>query len=53
MLWFCLKQPARPWWLMPAAVELGLYAVSPLNFAIRFVGVLDDLIIVPLVALDA
>jgi len=48
MLWFFLKHPARPCWLIPAAAGLGLYVVSPLNFATPFVGVLDDLILVPL-----
>lgn len=48
MLWYALKQPARPGWLLPVAVGLGLYAVSPLNFAIPIVGVIDDFVVVPL-----
>ena len=48
MLWFVLNHPARPGWVMPVAVGLGLYALSPLNFAIPLIGVLDDFVIVPL-----
>ena len=47
-LWFVLRHPARPGWLIPIAVLLGLYALSPLNFVVPVVGVLDDFVIVPL-----
>jgi uncharacterized membrane protein YkvA (DUF1232 family) len=47
-LWFALRHPARPGWLLPIAIGLGLYALSPLNFAVPLVGVMDDLVIVPL-----
>lgn len=48
LLWFTLKHPARPGWLLPITVLLGIYALSPLNFAIPVIGILDDLVIVPL-----
>jgi uncharacterized membrane protein YkvA (DUF1232 family) len=48
MLWHALKHPSRPGWLLPAVGLLGLYAVSPLNLAIPVVGIVDDLVLVPL-----
>ncbi len=47
-LWFALRHPGRPGWLLPISIGLGLYALSPLNFALPLVGVMDDLVIVPL-----
>ncbi len=32
LLWFAARHPLRPGWLIPAAVMLALYAVSPVNF---------------------
>jgi uncharacterized membrane protein YkvA (DUF1232 family) len=49
LLWFALRHPDRPVWLLPAAAVLALYAIEPMNFAIPFVGVLDDFVILPLV----
>lgn len=49
ILWFALRHPARPGWLLPAAIVLGLYAASPFNFAIPLLGAVDDLVLVPLV----
>jgi uncharacterized membrane protein YkvA (DUF1232 family) len=49
LLWFALRHPHRPVWLWPAAVVIGLYALEPLNFAIPMLGVVDDLVLVPLV----
>lgn len=48
LLWFAIKHPARPGWLLPATVILGLYALSPLNFAIPLLGIVDDMVLVPL-----
>jgi uncharacterized membrane protein YkvA (DUF1232 family) len=48
ILWFVLRHPSRPSWLLPVTVVLGLFAISPFNFALPFLGVLDDLLIVPL-----
>jgi uncharacterized membrane protein YkvA (DUF1232 family) len=47
-LWFALRHPARPVWLLPAAALLVLYAIEPLNFALPLFGVVDDLVILPL-----
>ena len=49
LLWFALSHPSRPGWLIPAAGLLLLYAVEPLNFAIPLVGLVDDMVLVPLV----
>jgi uncharacterized membrane protein YkvA (DUF1232 family) len=48
LLWFALWHRSRPMWLWPVAVILGLYALDPVNFAIPFAGLIDDLILVPL-----
>jgi uncharacterized membrane protein YkvA (DUF1232 family) len=48
-LWFALRHPLRPRWLWPAALVLTTYALSPVNFAMPLIGVIDDMIIVPLV----
>lgn len=48
LLWFALKHPMRPGWLLPAAVALGLYAIAPWNIAIPVLGIVDDLVLVPL-----
>ncbi len=49
LLWFALKHHDRPVWLMPASVVLALYAVEPFNLAIPLLGVVDDMVLVPLV----
>ena len=49
LLWFALCHPSRPGWLIPVAGLLLLYAVEPFNFAIPLVGLVDDLVLVPLV----
>ena len=46
---FSLRHPRRPFWLLPAIVLLGLYALEPVNFEVPFVGVVDDFVLVPLV----
>lgn len=48
LLWFALKHKERPKWLVPAAVLLTLYAFSPLNFAIPIIGIVDDMVLVPM-----
>ncbi|MDQ6628662.1 MAG: hypothetical protein M3Z29_09480 [Pseudomonadota bacterium] len=49
LLWFALRHPDRPGWLLPASALLGLYALEPMNFAIPLLGVVDDFVLVPLV----
>lgn len=48
LLWFGLRHPRRPIWLWPVAVALGLYALDPVNFALPLAGVVDDLVLIPL-----
>jgi uncharacterized membrane protein YkvA (DUF1232 family) len=48
LLWFALRHPRRPIWLWPVVVALGLYALDPVNFALPFAGVIDDLVLLPL-----
>jgi uncharacterized membrane protein YkvA (DUF1232 family) len=49
LLWFALRHRNRPVWLWPAAAVLALYALEPANFVVPALGVLDDLVLVPLV----
>jgi uncharacterized membrane protein YkvA (DUF1232 family) len=50
-LWYALRHPAAPRWLKVGAVLIVLYVLSPIDLipdAIPFVGVMDDLVLVPL-----
>ncbi len=48
LLWFALRHDQRPGWLLPATGALLLYALAPFNLAIPALGVVDDLVLVPL-----
>ena len=48
LVWFALRHPSRPIWLLPVVAILGFYALEPLNFAIPLLGVVDDFILLPL-----
>jgi uncharacterized membrane protein YkvA (DUF1232 family) len=48
LLWYALKHPGRPIWLLPVAAVLGLYALDPANFALPLLGAVDDLVLLPL-----
>ena len=48
LLWYALRHPRRPAWLLPASLLLALYAIQPFNFALPVLGVVDDLVLVPL-----
>ncbi|HVC31564.1 MAG TPA: hypothetical protein VND24_10285 [Steroidobacteraceae bacterium] len=48
LLWFALWHHRRPIWLWPVAVVLGLYALDPVNFVLPFAGLVDDLVLIPL-----
>jgi uncharacterized membrane protein YkvA (DUF1232 family) len=48
LLWVAMRHPNRPGWLLPATVALGLFALDPFNFAIPVLGVVDDLLLLPL-----
>jgi uncharacterized membrane protein YkvA (DUF1232 family) len=48
VIWYALHHARRPVWLWPAVVVLGCYALEPFNFEIPVLGVVDDLILLPL-----
>lgn len=48
ILWQALVQPTRPRWLVPATIALAIFALEPVNFALPLVGVVDDLVVLPL-----
>lgn len=48
LLWFALRHPSRPVWLLPAAGLLVLFALEPANFAIPLLGAVDDLVLLPI-----
>lgn len=50
-LWFALRHPAAPGWLKWGTAMIALYLLSPIDLipeAIPFIGVVDDLVLVPL-----
>jgi uncharacterized membrane protein YkvA (DUF1232 family) len=50
-LWFALRHPQAPGWLKLGTALVALYLFSPIDLIpdfIPFVGVMDDLILVPL-----
>ncbi len=49
LLWFALRHPSRPAWLLPAAALLAFFALEPVNFAIPLVGAIDDFVLLPIV----
>lgn len=49
LLWFAIRHEQRPGWLLPALAGLALFAVEPANFALPVLGVVDELVLVPLV----
>jgi uncharacterized membrane protein YkvA (DUF1232 family) len=48
LLWMALRNPNRPRWLVPALIALGFFALEPFNFAIPFLGIVDDVFLLPL-----
>jgi uncharacterized membrane protein YkvA (DUF1232 family) len=49
LLWFALRHRDRPVWLLPVTLILGLYAIAPFNLAVPVLGVVDDMVLLPLV----
>ncbi len=49
LLWFALRHPSRPAWLLPAAGLLALFALEPVNFAIPLIGAIDDFVLLPII----
>lgn len=48
LLWSALRHRDRPVWLLPVSAILALYAVAPFNFVIPVLGVVDDMVLLPL-----
>lgn len=48
LLWFALRHPRRPPWLLPLALLLGTFALEPANFAIPLLGAVDNLVLLPI-----
>ena len=48
VLWMALRHPNRPRWLLPATIALAFFALEPFNFAIPFLGIVDDVFVLPL-----
>jgi uncharacterized membrane protein YkvA (DUF1232 family) len=49
LLWFALRHPNRPLWLLAATAVLACYALEPLNFAVPLFGIVDEFVLLPLV----
>ena len=50
-LWWALRDPRAPGWLKAATAGLVLYLLSPVDLlpdALPIVGVVDDLVLIPL-----
>ena len=50
-LWWALRDPRAPGWLKAATAGLVLYLLSPIDLlpdAIPFLGVMDDMVLLPL-----
>jgi uncharacterized membrane protein YkvA (DUF1232 family) len=48
LLLIALRRADRPWWLLPATLLLLIFALEPANFALPALGILDDLLVLPL-----
>jgi uncharacterized membrane protein YkvA (DUF1232 family) len=48
LIFAVLRSPNRPTWLVPAILALAVFGLDPLNLAIPVLGVVDDLILLPL-----
>ena len=51
LLWRALRHPQSPGWLKLGALGIALYLLSPIDLipdVIPFIGMLDDIVLVPL-----
>ena len=48
VLWFALSHRDRPRWLRPVTALMVLYAFAPFNFVLPVLGIIDDLVLIPL-----
>jgi uncharacterized membrane protein YkvA (DUF1232 family) len=49
LLWFAVRHEHRPTWLLPGLAAVTLLAVEPLNIAVPVFGVVDELVLLPLI----
>jgi uncharacterized membrane protein YkvA (DUF1232 family) len=47
-LWFAVRHSERPVWLLPATALLLFWAIDPLNLVLPVFGIVDELVLVPL-----
>jgi uncharacterized membrane protein YkvA (DUF1232 family) len=50
-LWFALRHPGAPGWLKLGTALIALYVLSPVDLLpdfLPFIGVVDDIVLVPL-----
>jgi uncharacterized membrane protein YkvA (DUF1232 family) len=48
LIWYALRHPERPFWLLPVAALLAVYALDPANLALPVLGFIDDFLLLPL-----
>jgi uncharacterized membrane protein YkvA (DUF1232 family) len=48
LILLALRRADRPWWLLPVVLLILFFALDPLNLAFPTLGILDDLIVLPL-----
>jgi uncharacterized membrane protein YkvA (DUF1232 family) len=48
LILLALRRQDRPWWLLPAVLLILFFALDPLNLEVPMLGILDDLIVLPL-----
>jgi uncharacterized membrane protein YkvA (DUF1232 family) len=47
LLWYALRHPERPFWLLPVAALLAVFALDPANLALPVLGIIDDFLLLP------
>jgi uncharacterized membrane protein YkvA (DUF1232 family) len=48
LILLALRRADRPWWLLPVVLLILFFALDPLNLALPTLGILDELIVLPL-----
>jgi uncharacterized membrane protein YkvA (DUF1232 family) len=48
LILLALRRADRPWWLLPVVLLILFFALDPLNLALPTLGIVDDLIVLPL-----
>jgi len=48
LILLALRRADRPWWLLPVVLLILFFALDPLNLAVPTLGILDELILLPL-----